>query len=84
MDWFTGLIVYGLIWWVTLFTVLPWGNHAEETPEQGHEAGAPSNPRLKLKFIVTTGLSCVIWVIVYLMIENGVISFRHMAQELPM
>ena len=76
MDWFSGILVYFLIWWVVLFAVLPWGVRIPDEPEPGHAAGAPSNPRLWLKALVTTIVSLVIWLAVYFMMESGCISLR--------
>jgi predicted secreted protein len=58
VDFFTGFAVYFIIWWLVLFTVLPWGMrsaHEEGVEvEQGHERAAPVRPRLRAKFVQTT------------------------------
>ena len=72
----TGIIAYVIIWWMVLFTVLPWGNRPVDTPEVGHAAGAPARPRLFLKFAVTTLIATLVWVGVYLIIDAGWISFK--------
>jgi predicted secreted protein len=79
MNWFTGVLVYCMVWVVVLLTVLPFGIRPTETPEQGHEPGAPDRPRLLLKFLVTTLIAAVIWGVIYLIIDQGWISFRQMA-----
>lgn len=76
MDWFSGILVYFLIWWVVLFAILPWGVRIPDEPEPGHAAGAPSNPRLWLKALVTTIVSLVIWLAVYFVMQSGWISLR--------
>ena len=43
MSWVTGLAVYFIVWWVVLFTVLPWGVHPPATPEPGNAPSAPEN-----------------------------------------
>ncbi len=52
-----GVFIYLLWWWVLLFTVLPWriGPRAERQP--GHDAGAPANPYLRQKFLITSLLA---------------------------
>lgn len=77
MNWLTGFVVYFLIWWVTLFAVLPWGVRREENPEPGHDPGAPANPRLWTKIGATTALSAVIWLLAYWLITSSWITFRH-------
>ena len=47
MNWFTGLIVYVLVWWVTLFAVLPLRVVPAEPDDLGHTAGAPKQPWLR-------------------------------------
>jgi predicted secreted protein len=61
----TSLAVYAIVWWVVLFTVLPLGavSHAEAgipTPGGGDPA-APVNPRLARKFLITTGVSLLLF-----------------------
>lgn len=82
MDWFTGAIVFLLTWWTVLFTVLPWGvRAAPRPPEEGIQA-APQNPMLKKKFIATTLISALVWLVIFVLIETDVISFRVMSQAM--
>jgi len=72
----TGVAVYFVIWWTVLFAVLPWGAQAPDNPEPGMAESAPARPRLLVKFLVTSALSAVIWLIIYAVVVSGVISFR--------
>jgi predicted secreted protein len=74
----SGIVVYLLVWWVTLFAVLPWGVRTDETA-----AGAPANPRLKQKFLITTAVSAVIWCVIAYLIHIRIIDFREFARENP-
>ena len=76
MTWISGLVAYVIIWWLVLFAVLPWGNRPPERPEEGHVASAPANPRLGLKFVVTSAIAGVLFLIVWGLVESGWISFR--------
>ena len=49
MNWFVGIATYVVIWWITIFAVLPWGVTPAQDGDPGHAAGAPANPRLLLK-----------------------------------
>lgn len=82
MGWISGTVVYLLIWWVVLFTVLPWNNNPPETPGLGHATSAPKAPNLKVKFLATTGIAGIIWVAVYVLIEIKVIDYRAIAIEM--
>lgn len=76
MNWFTGILVYIIVWWLVLFTVLPWGAHPPKQPETGHADSAPERPRLVLKAIITSVIAAIIWVFIYFALENAWISLR--------
>jgi predicted secreted protein len=78
MDWFTGVVVYLLIWWTALFCVLPIGIKPVEQadPEAGGWRGAPTRPLLGRKVIGTSLLSALLWLGVYAIIQSGWVSFR--------
>jgi predicted secreted protein len=74
----TALATYFLIWWVTLFAVLPWGvQNQEESGEvvSGTDPGAPAMPRLWRKLLWTTLLSGVVYGILTVLYRSGVLSF---------
>ncbi len=73
----TGIMVYVVIWWLVLFTVLPWGVRAPDNPEPGHATGAPEKPRILLKFAVTTVIAAVVFAALYWFIDQGFVSFRN-------
>lgn len=76
MNWFTGVVVYILVWWVTLFAVLPFWVTPTEPGEIGHASGAPRRPRLLLKAAVTSGIAGLIWLGIYVLVKEPWISFR--------
>lgn len=78
MDWFTGAIVYLLLWWLSLFCVLPIGTRpvAEADPAAGGWRGAPAQPRLGRKLVGTTFLAAVLWLGAYALIVSDLVSFR--------
>jgi predicted secreted protein len=78
MTWFSGLMVYAIVWWLALLMVLPFGNHAPEAGEvePGHADSAPMRPRIVLKAVIATGIATVIWGGIFWMMETNVFSFR--------
>jgi len=82
MTIFTGVIVFLLIFWTVLFTVLSWGNKARAKPEKGMAGGAPANPRIKQKFLITLGISTILWVIIFSLIQMEVIDFYEISREM--
>jgi len=76
MNWLTGIVVYILVWWVTLFAVLPLWVNPTEPGDIGHAAGAPQHPRLRLKLALTTAVATVIWLGIYIVVKEPWFSFR--------
>jgi predicted secreted protein len=76
MSWFTGVVVYILVWWVTIFAVLPLWVTPSEPDDPGYAAGAPRQPLLLRKILVTTGVAAVIWVAIYAVVRSPWLSFR--------
>ena len=71
-------MVYLLIWWTVLFAVLPIGTRpAEDSDPDGGWRGAPENPRMLMKMIITTLVAAVVWFGAYLLISSDYLSFRH-------
>lgn len=82
MNWFSGIVVYLLIWWLVLFTVLPWRNRPPAEPGPGHATSAPKSPNLGVKFVVTTVIAAFCWVAVYVLIDQGIINYRDIAMQM--
>ncbi|MEX0758604.1 MAG: DUF1467 family protein [Tistlia sp.] len=83
MTWFESVVVYLLVWWLTLFCVLPWGVRPSDSPEPGHEPGAPERPRMWRKILITTALAALVWGVIFLVVDSGLISFRGMVERAP-
>ncbi|HYG27560.1 MAG TPA: DUF1467 family protein [Caulobacteraceae bacterium] len=73
----TSIAVFLTIWWTVLFAVLPLGNRTYyemgEPVPGGGDPGAPMNPDLKRKFIITTIVAAVVFAILWLVIRFGLI-----------
>jgi predicted secreted protein len=76
MGWVTGIVVYVLAWWVTLFAVLPLWVTPADADDPGYAAGAPRRPRMLLKLAVTTVVAAVVWLGIYLLVHSPLLSFR--------
>ena len=80
MTWFSGALVFVVLWWIVFFITLPIGatsyHEIGEEVEPGHVAGTPLRARLGLKAFITTLVSLVLTVFSYFLIESGLISFR--------
>lgn len=77
MDWLTAFVVYVLVWWTVLFTVLPFGTEPQpDADEATGWRGVPSRPMIGRKLLVTTALSLVVWAAIMLVIRSPWLSFR--------
>ncbi len=78
MHWFTGVVLFTMIWWTVLFAVLPIGTNpvADADPATGGWRGAPERPQIGRKLLITTAISAVLFAVALLVIQSEVLSFR--------
>ncbi|MBF9035498.1 DUF1467 family protein [Rhodobacterales bacterium HKCCE2091] len=77
MNVVTGIVLYAIIWFLTLFVVLPFrmttqGEAGDRVP--GTHASAPSDASMKRRFLVTTAIASAVWAVVAGIILSGVVS----------
>ena len=58
------IVIFVVIWWLVLFMVLPFGIQKDDEIVGGNDPGAPKNPMLKKKIIVTSIISFFLSIIV--------------------
>jgi predicted secreted protein len=64
MNLLFAFVVYFVVWWITLFAILPFGVRSQaETGEivPGSDTGAPARPQLVWKVVMTTLVSALIF-----------------------
>jgi len=74
----TAIAIYFLIWWITLFAVLPWGvRNQEESGEvtPGTDPGAPATHRVWHKLGWTTVVATTVFGILYVAYTRGLIPY---------
>ncbi|MCG8446465.1 MAG: DUF1467 family protein [Hyphomicrobiales bacterium] len=77
MNWLSGIAIYFLIWWLTLFAVLPWGVRTQEEEGEvieGTVRSAPAKPQLLKKVIATTVVSGIIFAALMAIHLTGAVS----------
>ena len=57
VEFLKGFLVYVIIWWIVLFTMLPIGIQKSHKIDKGHADGAPKNPLILKKFLITSIIS---------------------------
>ena len=74
------IIVFVIIWWIIFFSVLPVGiqSNKEKSREriEGIDPGAPKNPKIAKKFLITTIITTLIFVVVYYLVKIDLLNLR--------
>ena len=75
----SAIVLYAVIWFMTLLCVIPvrletQGDKGEIVP--GTHAGSPVNPQMKKRFLITTIIAAVLWAIIAGIIFSGWITVR--------
>ena len=75
----TGLaIIYIIIWWIVFFVTLPIDVNREKPIKiDGEDTGSPENPKMLKKFIYCTGITTIIFIIIYLLIKYELLNLRN-------
>ena len=74
------LIVYISIWWIVFFSILPIGiksQNAKFTDElHGNDRGAPKNPNIGKKFLITSMITSIILLVIYYLVSQNYLNLR--------
>jgi len=77
MTFTTALAAFFLIWWVSLFAVLPWGirsQHEGGEMAPGTDPGAPTSFRLGQKLLWTTAVAVAIFAGCYVVYSQHLVT----------
>ena len=76
------IIVYVMIWWIIFFSVLPVGiqSNKELFKEkiEGMDPGAPKEPNIVKKFLITTLISTIIFSVIYYLVNIDLLNLREL------
>ena len=78
------IIIYVMIWWIIFFSILPVGiqSNKEIFKEsiEGADPGAPNNPKMAKKFLITTIITSILFIMIYYLVNAGVLNLRNYLQ----
>ena len=78
------IIIYVIIWWVIFFSVLPIGiqSNKEVFKEKigGMDPGAPKNPKIGTKFLITTLITTIIFCAIYYLVKTDLLNLRELLE----
>jgi len=75
----SAIVLFAVIWFLVLLIVLPLRLQTQGDlgkVESGTHAGSPENPQMKKRFLVTTVVAVIVWIMVAGSILSGLISVR--------
>ena len=74
------IVIYVIIWWIIFFSALPIGiKHDDKRFKnnlEGADPGAPKNPNILKKFLYTTLITTVIFIVIYYIVSNDHFNLR--------
>jgi predicted secreted protein len=73
----TGIVLYAIIWFMTLLIVLQTNVVSQDEAGErvkGTHGSAPANPQLGKRFLVTSGIAFGIWAVIAAIIISGAIT----------
>ena len=79
----TWAAIYFVIWWLTLFTTLPFGvrsQHEEGVSTPGTDPGAPIASMMGRKLLWTTIISAIIFAVSLFVYDMGFVSINGLAK----
>ena len=75
----TGLaIIYIIIWWIVFFAILPIDVERKKLIKiDGEDPGSPENPKMIKKFIYCTGITTILFIMIYLLMKFEYLNLRN-------
>ena len=72
-------MIYVLIWWIVFFALLPIDVNREKKQNiKGIDAGAPENPKIIKKFVYSTLITSIIFIIIFLLVKYEYLNIRNL------
>ena len=73
-----------MIWWIIFFSILPVGIKSNKEifrdSIEGADPGAPKNPKIGKKFLITTIITSILFIMIYYVVDFGFFNLRNFLQ----
>ena len=72
-------VVFVILWWLILFMILPRDINSQKDNDfvvKGADPGAPSNPNIIKKLIITTAITSILFAIIYFLNYFDILNIR--------
>ena len=75
----TGLaIIYIILWWIIFFAILPIDVERNKVVKiVGEDPGSPENPKMLKKFIYCTGITTLLFIVIYFLMKFEYLNLRN-------
>ena len=86
MNWILPAASFFVLWWVVLFTMLPWALRTEDDEKHamlGEMPGAPHRPRMLRALLLTTVISACLMAGYYVVTDFYGFSFEDIPRVVP-
>jgi predicted secreted protein len=78
------IIIYISIWWIVFFSILPIGIKSQNQEFKDNltcnDPGAPKNPQIAKRFLITTLITSILFSLIYYLIVNDYLNLRSYLQ----
>ena len=72
------IVIYVIIWWIVFFSLLPLDvNREKKEIIRGSDSGAPENPKILKKIVLSTAITSIIFIIIYLLVKYEYFNLRN-------
>ena len=72
------LVVFVCLWWIVFFAMLPIDVNREKKDNiEGVDPGAPENPKILKKIVLSTAIISMIFIIIYLLVKYEYFNLRN-------
>ena len=71
-------IIFIIIWWIVFFAILPIDVERKKIVKiEGEDPGSPENPKMLKKFLYCTGITTILFIIIYYLIKFEYLNLRN-------
>ena len=72
------VVIYVIVWWIVFFSLLPIDvNRNKYIKVDGEDSGSPENPKILKKFIYTTIISSILFLIIQYLVQYNYLNLRN-------
>ena len=73
------IVIFVILWWIVFFSLLPIDvNRKRQDIIKGTDPGAPENPKMLKKIILSTLITSLIIIILYLLVKYDYFNLRNL------